>query len=264
MGLDLVGYVLSQPASDLIRSISVEWQPSWPWVPVATPFWVLLGFIVIGRLRRLRPVPLDELLLLVLLAGLAVTGIRHIPWFILASAPVIAGDVDAWLARSPRLERALGTVGPGIVGSLRPLLIGLVILAAGIQVIRPGLPQAVGRLTPDEPVSLVDRLDRELPDDCCAAVFNEQVWGGYLAYRLADRLETAMDGRIEIRSRDTWTSYFAILHGEDDPAGLLAESGVEWALVRNDRDELIAALDAAGWEVVEQSDRGILMRAPET
>ena len=264
VGLDLVGYVLSQPASDLIRSISVEWQPSWPWVPVATPFWVLLGFIVIGRLKRLRPVPLNELLLLVLLAGLAVTGIRHIPWFILASAPVIAGDVEAWLARSPRLERALGTVGPGIVGSLRPLLIGLTILAAGIQVIRPGLPQAVGRLTPDEPVSLVDRLDRELPDGCCAAVFNEQVWGGYLAYRLADRLETAMDGRIEIRSRDTWTSYFAILHGEDDPAGLLAESGVEWALVRNDRDELIAALDTAGWEVVEQSDRGILMRGPET
>ena len=133
---------------------------------------------------------------------------------------MIAGDVDAWLARSPRLQRALGTVGPGLVGSLRPLLIGLVILAAGIQVIRPGLPQAVGRLTPDEPVSLVDRLDRELPDGCCAAVFNEQVWGGYLAYRLADRLETAMDGRIEIRSRETWTSYFAILHGERRPGGV--------------------------------------------
>ncbi len=112
VGLDLVGYALSQPASDLIRSISVEWQPSWPWVPVATPFWVLLGLLVVGRVARLRPVPLNELLLLVLLAGLAVTGIRHIPWFILASAPVIAGDVDAWLVGHPACNGRSGPSGP--------------------------------------------------------------------------------------------------------------------------------------------------------
>ena len=262
VGFDLVAYVVSQPASDVIRSISVEWQPAWPTVPVAVPFWVLLVFVVIGRITRPRAVPTGELLLLAVLAGIAITGIRHIPWFILASAPVIADDVEALLGRSAGLRRGLGTVAPRILASMRPLLIGLAILAAGFQVVRPVLPQAVGRLTPDEPVSLVDRLDRELPAGCCAAVFNEQVWGGYLAYRLADRVETAMDGRIEIRSRDAWSSYFAILHGEDDPAAMLAASGVEWALIRNDRDELIAALDAAGWEVIEQSDQGVLVRAP--
>ncbi|MBA2264357.1 MAG: hypothetical protein H0W10_06830 [Chloroflexi bacterium] len=143
------------------------------------------------------------------------------------------------------------------------VLIGLTILAVLVQLIRPALPQAFGRLTPDEPIALVDRLAAELPaDGCCARVLNEQVWGGYLAYRLSDRVRTAMDGRLEIRSGETWSEYFDLLHGEGDPARQLGEAGVEWALVGADRNQLLAALDAAGWQVVERSPHGVLLRAP--
>ncbi|HTE65361.1 MAG TPA: hypothetical protein VK736_03780, partial [Candidatus Binatia bacterium] len=42
-GLQLLVYAYAQPGLEVVRSISIEWQPSWPWIPVASLAWVLLG-----------------------------------------------------------------------------------------------------------------------------------------------------------------------------------------------------------------------------
>lgn len=262
-GTGLLTYAYAQPGLEVVRSISVEWQPAWPWVPVATLFWVYLALLIPGRVLRPRSASIGELLLGIALAGLAIGSLRQIPWFVIATVPILARDVDALLAHSSALGRAFGTVSPrltkrGFVATAAACLV----LAVAIQPLRVALPQSAGRVTPDAPVAIADALAIDLEEGDAARILNEQVWGGYLAYRFGARLETAMDGRLEIRDRATWAAYFTLLRGEGNPAMTLEAAGVDWAALAPDRSALIQALRSAGWSERLRTAQGVLLRAP--
>ena len=261
-GPALLAYAFTQPASDVIRAISVEWQPAWPWIPVATAYWAYLLLLVPGRLAPPRGRP-GELVLLLLLALLAASSIRHIPWFVLASAPLLASDVDRMLAARPSLGRAIGQVGGPLGDARAPIVVAAALVVTLVfQSIRPALPESLGRLTPDEPVAVAEALANQVEAGSRTPILNEQVWGGYLAWRLGDRVRTAMDGRIEIRSRQTWVEYFALMHGEQDPAARLDRAGVRWAALAPHRESLVRELQDAGWALELATDRAVLLRAP--
>ena len=260
-GPALLAYAYGQPATAVVTAISVEWQPSWPWVPVATPFWIILAALVAGRWIRRFGAPLPDLILAALLGALAISAIRHIPWFLLAAMPMLAADVGRALARAGRLRRALGTVPSALSGQRARMTLTLVgVLILVFQLARPMLADAVGRLVPDEPSRVVDRLATEVSSG--DRILNEQVWGGYLAHRLWPELQTAMDGRLEIRSRDEWATYFGLMQGRDEPAAQLEARGIGWVLVGEGRDALRNALTAAGWEMVADDGYATLFRAP--
>lgn len=262
-GLSLVAYAYAQPGLDVVRSISVEWQPAWPWVPVATLFWLLAAAVVVARVFRRGGIRLEEAMLLAGLAVLAAGSLRQIPWFALAAAPVLAADVQAALDHRSRLRRLVGEPPGWLRGNSLAVIVAAGLLALiAVQPLRPGLPQAVGRITPDAPVELAAHLERRLAPGALERVLNEQVWGGYLSYVLGDQVETAMDGRLEIRDRATWARYFDLLHGIGDPAAALHAEGVSWVAVREDREQLLAALAAAGWTVEARGPEGVLLRAP--
>jgi hypothetical protein len=71
-----------------------------------------------------------------------------------------------------------------------------------------------------------------------------------------------MDGRLEIRDRETWVSYFALLHGDGDPGATLAKEGVTWVAVRQNRGDLIYKLRRSGWQVALTAPEGLLLSAP--
>ena len=261
-GPALLAYAYGQPAAEVVRAISTEWQPSWPWLPLAIPFWlILLGFVA-GRLLRRPGIGLAELLVLVPLAVLGASGIRHIPWFLLGVMPVLAEDIGLLVERRPRLRRALGQVdrvsGPGAARVVTAVAIAVV----AFQLLRPSLPAPIARLTPDEPVAAVDQL--AVAVETGDRVLNEQEWGGYLAYRLWPDVETAMDGRLEIRSLATWDRYFSLMRGREDPVRSLAAQMVRWALISPERTALLGALEGAGWELVHDDDYSLLLRAPSS
>lgn len=267
-GIGLIAYAYAQPGLDVVREISIEWQPAWPWVPVASLFWIFLAVLVVGRVLRRGGIPLPDALLGIALAVLAASSIRQIPWFVLAAAPILAGDVDAAFSARPRLASITGGPPP-ILASRRmaSLLLGVGVLALLIQPLRPLLPSSIARFTQDEPVALVSQLAAAVDADDSAAparVLNEQVWGGYLDFRLGDRVETAMDGRLEIRDRATWAWYFDLLHGEGDPATTLARYGVRWAALDTTRTVLIDKLQQAGWHVVLSTPQGVLLQDPRS
>lgn len=261
-GPALLAYAYGQGTSEVVRAISVEWQPAWPWIPLASLFWLLLAAVVAGRLLRRGGLSAPGLLLGAALALLAATGIRHIPWFALFAAPILARDLAAALAGRPRLERAIGRVG-GIVGR-RPVAVCVVAtaLVVALQPLRPSLPAGPARLTADAPVQIADYLALELPEGGEQPILNEQVWGGYLEWRLDRRVRIAVDGRLEIRSRETWAAHFALMRGEGDPAADLERAGVRWAALAHRREALIGVLRAAGWEVVLETDLGLLLNRP--
>ena len=259
IGIELLVYAYGQPAVDVVRAISTEWQPSWPWLPLAIPFWVVLAAFVAGRLASRGAVPPAELVLLGALAILGASGIRHIPWFLLAVAPVVASDIDRLMTRAPRLARALGGRAPVKRAIPVPLVFAIAVAVIGFQLVRPSLPDAVSRLTPDEPVAAVDALARSVRTG--ERVLNEQEWGGYLAYRLWPQIETAMDGRLEIRALGTWAAYFDLMQGEGDPDAELRAAGVEWALLGGDRDDLRRALVDAGWAITHDDGYATVLRS---
>jgi hypothetical protein len=246
-GIDLLAYAYAQPGLEVVRQISIEWQPAWPWVPVATLFWAYLALLVVGRILRRWAASVQDTILLVGLAILAIGSLRQIPWFVIASAPLLASDVESLLAARSMLRRSIGSV-PGVFrGRSMVVLTGVaLVVAAAIQPLRVSLPQGVGRVTPDAPVELTDELAARIPPGTTVLVLNEQVWGGYLVHRLGDEVEIAMDGRLEIRDRTTWERYFDLMHGAGDPVATLAQAGVEYAAVRRDREELLAKLVAGG------------------
>jgi hypothetical protein len=262
VGVGLLAYAYGQPELDVVRSISVEWQPAWPWIPVATIFWAYLVALVAARLARRGGLGLAEGLLALALGLFAVYSLRQIPWFLLVSAPILAADIDALFGARPRLAAAVGSIGGPLGGARAGILLGVAFVAViALQPIRATLPQAIGRVTLNEPVAIGDFLDRALPAGSRDRVLNEQVWGGYLSYRLGERIETAMDGRLEIRSRKTWVRYFALMHGDGDPAGQLRSAGVDWAALSPDRERLIAALRDAGWTIqLRMADEVLLHR----
>lgn len=262
-GVGLLAYAYGQPGLDLIRSISVEWQPAWPWVPVATAFWVYLALLVAGRVARWGGVAPGEGLLLIGLAVFAAYSLRQIPWLLLASAPLLASDIEALFAARPAVARAVGRV-TGPLGDRRAvaLLGATALLVLAFQPVRPALPESVGRVTLNEPVEIADRLEA-LPLGSQIRVLNEQVWGGYLSYRLGDRIQTAMDGRLEIRDRATWAWYFGLMHGDGDPAAALGERDVSWAAISPEREVLLGKLLDAGWMIeVETTDALLLYGGP--
>lgn len=263
-GIGLLAYAYGQPGLDVIRSISVEWQPAWPWVPVAAIFWAYLALLVVGRVVRRSGLELGEGLLLLGLALFAAYSLRQIPWLLLASAPLLASDIEALFSARPRLARAVGRVaGPLADHRARVALAAGLVLVVVLQPLRPALPESIGRVTLNEPVEVADRLGEVLPPGERTRVLNEQVWGGYLSYRLGDRIETAMDGRLEIRDRATWAWYFDLMHGEGDPAAELASNGVTWAVLSPERDALVADLLGAGWKMELQAADQVLLHQPE-
>ena len=265
VGPALLAYAYGQPATSVVTSISVEWQPSWPWIAVAMPFWGILLAFVAGRVRgrpRANGSPLADVLLASLLGLLAISAIRHIPWFLLAALPILAADVDRGLRALPRVAQALRGFPPGLSPPRVWRTLGaLGVLVLVFQVARPALPAGLARLTPDEPAAAADELATLARDG--DRVLNEQVWGGYLAHRMWPQLETAMDGRLEIRSRSTWDSYFSLMQARDDPSAVLAERGVGWALIGVDRGPLRGELEGAGWEVLRDDGYAVLLRAPD-
>jgi hypothetical protein len=262
-GPALIAYAYAQPGLDLVRSISVEWQPSWPWVPVAALFWIYAALVVAAALVRRRAMAPGELMLVVALGILAATGIRLIPWFVLASAPLLGQGIEVALRATRRPGRVIGEVRGPLGGPRAAVWVaGVGLLAVLVQPIRPVLPDGIGRVIPDAPVDMADLLEERLPAGAGERILNEQVWGGYLAYRLGDRVRTAMDGRLEIRDRAIWVAYFSVMNGRDDPASTLAAADVRWAAVSDRRDVLTTSLLAAGWRIELDAPDGLLLHRP--
>ena len=262
-GIGLMAYAYAQPGLEVVREISIEWQPAWPWIPVATLFWAYLLLLVVGRVRRGWSGGAMDTLLVGALAIFAATSLRQIPWFIIAGAPLLAEDIAAALNAAPVLGRSIGTVPSFLTGRRLAATTALaLLLAVAVQPIRTALPQDVGRVTPDAPVEIAKELTTRIAPGTTELVLNEQVWGGYLAYEVGDRVEIAMDGRLEIRDRATWQAYFDLLHGEGEPATVLANDGVRYAALHPDRTQLIQALRAADWQVLLDTDRETLLAAP--
>jgi hypothetical protein len=260
-GLRLLGYAYTQGNNRAVRLFAHEWHHAFPWDPMAAPFFVLLAAFVWFRVRR-RSAPSSPHELL-LVGGLAILGlytVRSVPWFVLAMAPLLAEDLDCLLTaphRGPASDPP-----PLLTRHGRKLALAFGVGLVFVQLFRPVAPGGLSRVTKNKPVRLAAVLGRNLPPGAAAPIFNEQGWGGYLAFRLGDRARTFVDGRVEVPTMAVWENYLQIIEGAPSAPATLERLGVRWSIVVDSHTRLITGLIGNGWTVIDRAQGGILLAAP--
>lgn len=258
VGIRLLRYAYGLGDNPVIQRLSTEWQPSWVLTPISLIFWGFLALALGLRWRGRARVSGVELLWSGSLLVLAVLMVRAIPWAVLAAAPVLAADIDALRARHAALSDALTSPGVERAGRLAKVAIAALGVLIVFQLARPAL--ADPRLYDGMPVALVDRMHAELPQGVEHRVINSQRWGGYLKWRLGERVLTFVDGRLEVPKAGTWDWYLRLTAGHAAAVQEAEARGARWALVSAAEDALVATLRERGWTVVAEDRMGTLLR----
>jgi hypothetical protein len=240
-GARVLAYATLLPANRVVTGMVTEWAPASIRDPAGALLLGAIGVLVVALARsRAHARVAEQLLRMVLLAGLALWAIRASVWFGLALPVAICG-----LAR----ERA-----PLAADSDRgvPLASRLVLaaLAVAVAVALPPVRRAVASGGPPRPeltAAPVAAADWLAANPQPGRMFNLQPWGSYLEFRLGPQVKPAVDSRIELLPAERWRDYLAIAGGRWDAERLLDRWGVDYVVTGERRTpSLAASLVASG------------------
>jgi hypothetical protein len=203
---------------------------------------------------RLR---LQEILVLLAFGWLALSSVRAIAWFGLATAPLAA--------------RVLAQVLPGRVSSgfERPALnVAIAALVLGIAAFSlPWTKQAVPLLPEDKraligesaPLRVGDYLKSYEPS-MQGRMLNHETWGGYLDWAAWPRHQPFLDGRIELHPPRVWLDYLTITFPGAGWRRLLDQYEITYAVLsRAQEADLIADLrQEPGWRLDYEDDQAVV------
>jgi hypothetical protein len=196
-----------------------------------------------------------DLLLLVLFAALGLQANRNIPWWALASGPILAQYLSsvrfpAWL--SP-LGRALTPRREAVRGNLvRAGLIGLIVVAAmpGSRAANPLLPASYrGLVSPLYPLPAFEFLAQH---PYGGHIFAHHPWGSYIDWALWPTSRAMIDPAIELHPASVWEDALALNAGNVFWQELLDRYGVDVLLLSKDNQApLIQAVEhSPRWQQV--------------
>jgi hypothetical protein len=251
-------------ASDLgtdpvIRETVSEWQRTSPLTIPGALFYASLVLVVIflfahARTRR-RVLPPDW----IWVAGWGFIGAwaeRGLAWWPFAAAFVVGTVVgratsDAGEpARGPRSNRVNAVVAAAL----------MLLIVAALPWWRPpdALTGRVGLLS-YAPSALAQELRRSSPG---GRLYAEQTWASWFEWA-APAQRTFVDSRFELFPSSVMTSYQTVAAGGAAAIAELASYRVDRVAI--DRDAPLAAtLRAAGWNVVMESEEGVVLASPDS
>jgi hypothetical protein len=234
-------YVLHTSGTASRRRID-EWLPPALNEPIgmvwlASILLILILSILLIRAGR-RPT-VRELVLVCVFLPPTCGSARMIGWWLLATAPILAGQIAAVLPQ-PRPEEP-GRTNVGAAATCGLLALAMVLSLPWFEGINPffltGLKQH--HRTEDDLREVADRLPR---GDGQRRLFTRFAWGEYLGWRLSPDYAVFMDGRIEIYPDDVWVRYESVTRGRDDWQQILDGYGVDWLVLDGTPNGYHAAL----------------------
>ncbi len=201
---------------------------------------------------------------LVLLWGFqALRSARHVPFFAIAAAPVIAGVcAAAWrkhsaIAKPGAPLRILWELSQDL-GRLRPAGVWLPVLAAAMLVI----PFAQSTGFPDTrfPVRAVERNELRLAPVASGMprILTSDQWADYLIFRLYPRERVFFDGRSDFYGPSLGDDYRRLLAAEGDWRPLLDRYGFDLALLPNDWPLSTFLSREPGWQEIYRDPVSVL------
>ncbi|MDQ6884372.1 MAG: hypothetical protein M3077_09100 [Candidatus Dormibacteraeota bacterium] len=227
-------------------------------------FILLLGLLT-GRVRARS----SEWLIALALLYLALASQRHVPLFVIGSAPLVGRCAQALLevalALGPAAHRQLTAAAalratPVRPGRTSPLLLGainlvlLVVVASGMVGYRalPGLQPAAeaAAISASFPV---DAIDHVLALKRPIRLFNYYDYGGYALWRLYPAgSRVFIDGRVEVYGAGIFSQYLAVNYLASDWPQVLTRYQPDAILLPSNHPLVTLLRQDAGWRVVSQ------------
>jgi hypothetical protein len=253
-GVRVLGYALSFPGNPTVTGIVAEWGPATLRQPAGALILAAIGVLVVALARAPAPERAPEQLLrMVLLAGLALWAVRAGAWFGLALPVALCA-----LARqdAPR---------PGAADRGVPVLSGLVLvlLAVLLVVASPPLRGALPGSRPELRAAPAAAAAWLAANPQPGRMFNYQPWGSYLELRLGPAVQVGFDSRIELPPADRWARYQAVITGRWETERQLDQWGVDHVVTsRRGTPALVELLEASGrWRLAFSSgDERVYLR----
>jgi hypothetical protein len=223
---------------------------------------ILLLFAGLSLARRVRA---TDVVLAVSFTHLGLVAIRHIPLFVIAMAPVLAGVLSeaagrVWAARAARVDGAL-RVAAAHLPSLWPCarsawthaaLVGALLLTLlASYAIRVADPRT-GALAQDlnetrYPVRAIDFIKRE---QVPAPLFNLYLWGGYELWRLYPDYQVFFDGRTHVYGERVVRDYLSVAMVHPEWKRVLDRWGIQ-SVLTSGTSPLTQALETSrDWRLV--------------
>jgi hypothetical protein len=256
-GLNGVLYVATVSSNPVIRDLVTEWAPTTvDWREGVFLFIWLAGLGWLALRSRVR-LTVTDILVLLIFGWLALSGVRAIIWFALATAPLVA--------------RLLGGVFVGgmSAGRERPWLNVLVagltlgLVAVSLPWTKSALPflpiEKRALIGESAPLRAAEYLRTHDPPPS-GRMLNHETWGGYLDWAVWPRHRPFLDGRIELHPTQVWLDYLTIVFPGADWRRLLDQYEISYAVLSLAvQPDLIADLRREpGWRVDYEDEQAII------
>jgi hypothetical protein len=240
-GWGLLTYAFENRTVPQLLAIA-ELQPP-PLVPYRA-FYLYLAACVALLAFRWRTVTLREVVVAAVFAVLGLRYIRLTPLMWLATAPIVAGHLDAMLPRrAARLAIVVAATGLGLAASRIPprlLFTGFTIGAPAVA------PEA---FFSSKAMDFVGRAGLEGP------LFNSHNLGGFVAWSLYPRTQIFQDARLQAYPPEHFLSILVASRSQPDWDLLVAD--VDWAMVSLPRPNQLSGVGrfpAQEWAVVYRDE----------
>jgi hypothetical protein len=248
--IEVVAYVRDLLSTSTVTDLVTEWAPPTTRELTGRIFFLtaMVSVLILSYARR-PPDPID-MLLVGAFFWLALSAERHIVWFGMLLAPLLATQAASLVAPREGAPRRSAAGLPAMNAALIGLL-GLLLLL-GLPWVKPhlGLPPEIGRLIAAEtPVAAVEHL-RDTPEPARPErLFHTMGAGSYLIWAAPEQ-PVFIDTRIELYPLEQWRDYIALNAGRNVEE-LLADYHIDGLLLNNEQQAaLLEYVEAApAWEV---------------
>jgi hypothetical protein len=239
-GVQVLTYAALLPTRPAVTGMVTEWAPASLRDPAGAMLLAAIGVLALTLARARAPGrAIEQVLRMALLAGLALWAVRGSLWFGLALPIALCVLARERPPRSADADRGVPALS-GVV--LAALAVAVVLVMPPVS--RAVVPGAASR--PELNAAPAAATEWLAANPQPGRMFNLQVWGSYLEFRLGPEVQPAVDSRIELLPTAGWGQYLAIATGRWDAEQLLDRWGVRYVVTSHSRTPaLVAALSAS-------------------
>jgi hypothetical protein len=230
---------------------------------IRTEGMVVFALLLLGAVAVAARADRFNAVLVLLWSFAALRSARHVPFFAIAAAPVVAGVcATAWRKRSAIAKpdaplRILWELSQEL-GRLRPAGVWLPVLAAAMVVI----PFSNSTGFPDTrfPVRAVERNEQRLAPVAAGMprILTSDQWADYLIFRLYPRERVFFDGRSDFYGPSLGDDYRRLQAAKGDWRPLLDRYGFDLALLPNDWPLSTFLSREPGWREIYRDPVSVL------
>ena len=262
-GLGIYSYLLKFSVDPIIRDHISEWLPTTATDFPGAEFFAAVGITIAVLVWARSRVALADLLVVGLFAVLGLQAYRNIPWWGLATSPILATYLARW-----SMPRQLARLGLVFIASRRQVR-GNLLRAALMSVVLVGsLPwgKAANPWLSAEQRSLISSDYPQAAASFLAThplgshVFTDHGWGSYMDWWSWPRYQPMIDPAIEIHPTDAWLDIMRLNAGHATWEEIADRYGVDVLMLRYEtQTRLIEAVQRSPrWQPVYEDDQTII------